>query len=214
LGRPINVSEVDNLGNLGETSCDLNPVLIKIRSGLDAQLGEQVLAHELGHALICGRGVVSNTMSYPPTDGMLSIVLGLGNEIGSCYIDPLADAEAEKRGFKPAQPVDELLRRSTSHSKEEIQEYLKKYGDLAADLTALAIYCTDLRPHSFQISQMEAPISHEPAIMTKLQALRHDLGRPKCFDSSSCFVLTKSLRDAFALQKLVTVKNPTTGVFE
>jgi hypothetical protein len=61
---------------------------------------------------------------------------------------------------------------------------------------------------------MEAPVADEPAIMTKLLALRHDLGKPKCFDSSSCFVLTKRLRDAFALQKLVTVKNPTTGVFE
>jgi len=130
------------------------------------------------------------------------------------YIDPLADAEAEKRGFNPAQVEDELLRKSTSHSKEEIHEYLKKYGDLAADFTALVIYCTDLRPHSFQISEMEGTVSDEPTVMIKLEALRRDLGKPKCFDSSSCFVLTKRLRDGLALQKFVIIKNPATGLFE
>ncbi len=107
LGRPISISETNELGvNNGETYCDLNPVLIKIRSELDANLRQQALAHELGHALICGRGILSVTKSIPSTDGALSIVVtGISSAIGSCYIDPLADAEAKKRGFSPAQLV-------------------------------------------------------------------------------------------------------------
>jgi hypothetical protein len=53
----------------------------------------------------------------------LSIVPAIGAEIGSCYIDPLPDAEAEKRGFTPAETQDECFRSSTSHSKEEIEDF-------------------------------------------------------------------------------------------
>ena len=215
LGRPISINESNELvgAALGQTHCDQNPLLIKIRSGLDAKLRQQVLAHELGHALLCGRGIVSVvTNPIQSTDAAFSIVRGVSAAIGSCYIDPLADAEAEKRGFNPAQLLDELLRKSTSHSKEEFQKFLKEY--FGADSVALAIYCADLRPHSFQISKMEAPVSDEPTVMMRLLALRRDLGKPKCFDSSSCFVLTKRLRDVLSLQTLVIVQNPTTGVFE
>jgi len=61
---------------------------------------------------------------------------------------------------------------------------------------------------------MEAPVSDEQSVMIKLLALRRDLGKPKCFDSSSCFVLTKRLRDGLSMQKFVLVKNPATGAFE
>jgi hypothetical protein len=212
LGRTITITETDDVGsNNGETYCDRDPVLIRVRPGLVEDLRQQVLAHELGHAILCGRGIFSVTVS---TDGPSSIAGSIGARVGSCYIDPLADAEAEKRGFKPAQTVDEILRKSLSHSKKEFRDFLENYKELAVDSITLAIYCTDLRPHSFQISEMEASVSGESDVMTKLQALRRDFGKPKCFDGSSCFVLTKRLRDELALQKLVVVKNPTTGLFE
>jgi hypothetical protein len=212
LGRPVRIIDSNEMGpDNGETFCDQDPVLIKVRFGLSENLRQEVLAHELGHALVCGRGIFSFTHS---SDDPLSIERSLGSGIASCYIDPLADAEAEKRGFKPVQTVDEIRRKSLSHSKEDFREFLKNYKELAVDFITLAIYCTDLRPHSFQISEMEAPVSGEPEVMVKLQALRRGLGKPKCFDSGSCFVLTKRLRDELALQKLVTVKNPTTGLFE
>jgi hypothetical protein len=161
--------------------------------------------------LLCARGIGSFTFLILPAVPTVTVV---GNSIGSCYIDPLADDEAKKRRFDPAQLDDELFRKATCHSKEEFQQFLKENGDLAADSIALAIYCVDLRPHSFQISKMEAPVSDQQAVMIKLLALRRDLGKPKCFDSSSCFVLTKRLRDGLSMQKFVLVKNPATGAFE
>jgi hypothetical protein len=215
LRRPISIIEASEMGaNLGETFCDQNPVLIRIRSGIDTKLSQAVLAHELGHALLCGRGILSSTNSIPPFDGPLSIVPSLGATIGSCYIDPLADAEAEKRGFKTSEVADAFFRRSTSHSRTEIEEFLTKYGELAADFAALAIYCVALRPHSFELSKLEAQVADKPTVLMKLMALKNHLGNQRCVDSGSCFVLTKHLRDELALQKLVTIKNPATGIFE
>ena len=215
LRRPIRIVEASEMGpDLGETFCDQNPVLIKIRSGLSAKLSQAVTAHELGHALICGRGILNTTNSIPPFEGPLSIVPGVGSEIGSCYIDPLADAEAEKRGFNTSEIKDEFFRRSTSHSRTEVEEFLTKYGELAADFAALAIYCAGLRPHSFELSKLEAQVADKPLVLMKLMALKNHLGSPRCLDSDSCFVLTKHLRDELALQKFVTIKNPSRGVFE
>jgi hypothetical protein len=215
LSRPISIIDVNEMGaDMGETFCEQNPVLIRIRSGLDAKLRGAVLAHELGHALLCGQGILSTTNSIPPFDGPRAIVPSLGGLIGSCYIDPLADAEAEKRGFKTSEIEDEFFRRSTSHSKTEIEQFLTNYGELAADFAALAIYCASLRHHSFELSKLEAQVADKPAVIMKLTALKGHLGRPRCIDSASCFVLTKRLRDELALQKLVTIKNPATGAFE
>ncbi len=89
-------------GDMGETYCQYRPVAIRLEAGLSAQLREAVLSHELGHAILCARGVyILDTLTADakqnPNAGLLGAFTGA---MASCYVDPLADAEAEKRGFE------------------------------------------------------------------------------------------------------------------
>lgn len=217
LGRPIKIVDSNETGiDLGQTYCDKNPVLIKLRAGLDPEFRDQVLAHELGHALLCSRGIVvfSVTTDTARARGVSEIASNLGSQISSCYIDPLADAEATQRGFKTDKMADEILRKSQTYTKEQIHEAVNRNGDLSAALPAVVTYCTDLLPHSFPISEMEKIVAGEPSVMTKLQALRRDLGKPQCSDSVSCFELAKRLRDELGLREFVVLINTRTMLFE
>jgi hypothetical protein len=215
LKRSIVITELEDISpNLGLTYCDLNPVVIKITKGIAADLREQVLSHELGHALLCGRNILSVTRSKqrPPFKGT-GLVANIGAVIGSCYIDPLADEEAEKRGFKPSQINDELYRNGKTHTKEDFRASVTRFGEFAADFTALAVYCSQLRPHSVQVADAEQPYAAEPTILSKLKVLRQ-LGEPKCHDSISCHDLTERLRAALKLEDYVEIQNPATSLYE
>jgi len=61
---------------------------------------------------------------------------------------------------------------------------------------------------------MERAFDGEPSVISKLQKLRRDLGKPKCRDAPSCFILTKKLRDEFELRRFVLLRNPKTGIPE
>jgi hypothetical protein len=217
LGRPIRILESDEMGmSNGQTFCDQNPVLIKLRKGLEPGLRDQILAHELGHALLCARGILTHSRNTDTAteEGISGIVGALGSTIGSCYIDPLADAEARRRGFKADKRVEQLLRKVGSHTKEEIHYAVNRFGDLSAELSAIAIYCSELDYQSLPISEIEKVYESEPSVIMKLQALRRDLGRPHCSDGASCFTLTKRLRDEFGLGRLIVIWNSGTSNFE
>jgi len=134
----------------------------------------------------------------------------VGSALGSCYIDPMADKEANERGFDTSVVADDFIRKSNSHTPEEVHAFLARNGELGADFTALALYCIDLRPHE---RKLNPAIYGESLVQTKLRALRA-LGRPSCSDTQSCFVLTKKLRDTLSLQPYVLVRNFSTGRFE
>jgi hypothetical protein len=214
LGRSVKIIEtVEGLGIAnGATYCELDPVLINIRPGLAEELRIEVEAHELGHALLCGRGIKFEIGPAKQIGGVPPILDSLGAAIGSCYIDPLADAEAAQRGFVPSKTVDDIFRKTKTHTKEEIHNSILNNGELAADLTTINIYCIELRPHSFSIEELEKVFEDEPSVLMKLGALKRRLDMPKCSDAASCFYLTIRLRDEFWLGKLILIQNPRTGL--
>ena len=217
LGKRIVITESDKTGIAnGQTFCDQDPIAIVLRSGLLPDLKDQVLAHELGHAILCSRGIAifSYSTEEVGAKGLSEIVGLLGSTIGSCYIDPLADAEAERRGFRPETAVDALLKKTASHTKDEIHEAIARYGELSSALPAIAVYCSELRPHNFSMQEVEKVFADEPSVMSKLQALRKDIGRVRCDDSMSCYALTRRLRDECALGKYLRLSNPSSRVLE
>lgn len=218
LGRPIVILEAGNemLTYTGQTFCDQNPVVIKVRAGLPPEVKGQVLAHELGHALLCARGIFiySRITDKATKNGIIDISGMLSTMIISCYIDPLVDAEAERWGLKTDKLADDLLQRVQTHTKQDAHEWVSQFGELSSAFTAMAIYCADLLPHSFPISDMEKVYEDEPKVIGKLQALRRDLGKPQCNDRVSCYILTQRLRDELGLQSLIVLLNPRTHVFE
>lgn len=216
LGNKIEVVESESTGiNNGETHCDTTATRIVTRAGLPWDLKEQVLAHEIAHALLCSRGIVvfSYSTDFARTSGVEGVSAAIGSAIGSCYIDPLADAEAARRHLRTEKTTEALLQKARSHTKKEIHEAVSM-GELYATLPAVAIYCTDLLPHSFPISEMESLFADEPSVILKLQKLRHDLRQPKCTDARTCFHLAKKLRDDLELRQWIVLKNPETGALE
>lgn len=213
----IEIVESEDIGiSNGQTYCDRSPIRIVIRAGLAPDLKEQVLAHEIGHALLCSRGIVifSYSSDAAKAEGVEGISAALGSAIASCFIDPLADAEASKRGLKTEMTTEALLQKARSHTKEEIHQGVSRFGELSSSLPAIAIYCSDLLPHSFPISDMERVFAGEPSVISRLQELRRVLGKPKCRDAPSCFILAKKLRDEFELRRFVLLRNPKTGTLE
>jgi hypothetical protein len=216
LGNKIEVIESESTGSdNGQTLCDRTSAKILIRRGLPDDLKEQVLAHEIGHALLCARGLggFSYSTDFARATRVEGVSAALGSLIQSCYIDPLADAEAARRHLKTEKTTEAVFEKTRSHTKKEIHESVSK-GELYATVPAVSIYCVDLLPHSFPISEVESIFADEPSVISKLQKLRHDLGKPECSDARTCFTLTKKLRDDLELKQWIVLKNPETGTLE
>src|SRR5436309_4963265 len=85
----------------GSTDCDSDPVLIRIGTNHNPEVQELLLAHELGHVIVCSHNMFRMAALSPSSPVPLKgILTALGVEIGNCYVEPLADAEAERLGFK------------------------------------------------------------------------------------------------------------------
>jgi hypothetical protein len=215
LGIPVRIVETDQTGTaMGQTFCETQEVLIQIQPGLETELHKQVLAHELGHAILCATGIRTYLKPTQRGSALSATILPLIAEIGSCYIDPLADAEAKRRGFSPDVAVSELVRRTKKHTPEEVHTFVATFGDRAIDFSGVALYCTELRPHSFPMRDLSETFSVEPRINEKFQNLKKVLGMPGCSDATSCFLLTKHLRDTLSLQDLILIKNPQSGSYQ
>lgn len=215
LGSHITIVETSETGAaLGETFCEVRPVVIQLQPGLGAFLRESVLSHELGHAFLCASGIriadgLTDQARQSPFVGLLNAFVA---EIASCYIDPLADREASKRGFRPGRASDEFARRSERHTAQEVYSAIAANGDLETRYIALNLYCVGLRLHSFSMKDLEKNLT--PEAVLKFHEYRHILGEPTCHDGQSCFVLTKGLRDEVGLAGLVVIRNPSTMITE
>lgn len=217
LGVPIQIIESSKTGGaLGETFCAKDSVLIVIERGLAEDLRDPVIAHELGHALLCARGIrtVAKLTDQGTLHGSEGLLTGFEAIIASCYIDPLADAEAQRRGFDVAKTVDEFAHRIRGHTAQDFSDSIKEFGNLWIRYFAAGIYCAGLRPHTFQMKVLEQFLASEPSIVIQLDEYRRVLGAPKCNDKLTCFRLTKRLRDEAKVGTYIRIENPVTHSFE
>jgi len=216
LHKSISITESDDLGMAnGQTFCNTNPVQIKIRKSLDPETKQEVLAHELGHAFLCGRGLLIHTITTSETvnEGLADVVGSLGSGIESCYVDPLVDAEMAKRGFKTDKMAEAFVEKTNSHTKLEVHDWISR-GDLYADATAVLLFCSELLYPSVPVEQFEGVFKDEPSVITRVEMLRHDLGKPTCSDTPSCIEAVKRLRDELKLKSYILVWNPKTNKVE
>lgn len=218
LGRKIEVIEtMEGLAAAdGNTSCERNPLRIRIRPGLDPEYRQLVLAHELGHVMLCAQGIMVLGRLANPNGPDQRILGKLGDAIISCYVDPLADAEAERRGFNVVRTADTLFGQSTGGRPAPYDRRLVKNTVLLDDLIATKLYCGDLRKHTYSTEELEKAYASDPASQAKfkLGMLRSKLGKPQCSDNETCSDLTRGLRDYLALGGLILIRNPRTSKFE
>lgn len=198
----------------GLTDCDSDPVLIRIGTNYKPEVRELLLAHELGHVILCGRKMFRMAPLSPSSPTLAQAILtGLSAEIGSCYVDPLADAEAEKHGFK-VRELDALsVEYMTHYPKSEIKSSLDKFSYYARDYSALSIYCMEVRAGR-PLPELERFFAEQPEILERLTNLRNRMGTPTCHDEWSCYAISRQLRDEFYWAKYVLMTNPTTGKVE
>jgi hypothetical protein len=216
IGKPIKVVDANLVvGEGGETNCEQNPVLIKIGSNNSPEFKQLVLAHELGHVMVCSRGfkpwVKIRISTTPPI--IRPIMPVLGGILSSCYIEPLANAEAEKRGFNMNE-LDAMAARDTKiETKSEVHNRVNELAVFTQDLAALGVYCMEVRSKK-ALPEVERRYANEQVVLVKLESLKTRIGTPTCSDVATCYYWTKKLRDEFSWANYVKMQNPTTDVME
>jgi hypothetical protein len=212
IGRSVRVDEMPSTRvELGYTTFD-NPsyVWIQIQAGLPDNLRENVLAHELGHVVLRPRGFSSaGGLTEAGKKRDRTFMMATAEVIANCYQDPLADAEAAKRGFHPEAIGDYIAETVKKETLFDIANK-KKTDDLAFDYEAAFLYCIGLRPHRFHSKELEAQFAIEPAIGEKLRKLKRELGQQGCGNPQNCFEKAKRLRDLAGFSGLIQLRNPTT----
>jgi hypothetical protein len=220
-GKQVVIHLVDQESN-GSSDCR-NPHQIDIymnrRLEQDQEWHDVVLAHELGHAYLCGKGITAPNwestfkahLMFDRVDpNFIRAIMGI---LSSCYQDRLADAEATKRGFDPSVSVDNTATKIIT-PKSVIVESKKTDGPLYSRYLAAAAYCHEKRNHSFNVAQFEEPSTADPDFRPALENLKKNLRGVSCATADSCYEAEKKLRDIGGFKEYVLLINPKTGALE
>lgn len=217
IGKYIHITYVDELGpSAGNSRCVDNPVEIKIDRNFGPKTRELLIAHELGHVMLCSRHIeirITYDPAIPIPSKMKPLSDDLVSQINSCFLDPLANAEAEKRGFAVRHLEKLTMDYLKTIDESDLRQSIETYGEYARDFTVLSIYCFELRANK-RIPEGEAFISKEPDVVRELESLRRNLGTPSCDDKYSCYFISKKLRDQFNWKIFLQMENPITGLRE
>jgi hypothetical protein len=215
IGKPIKVVYYQNAGpEGGQTDCASNPVEIKIRTGFTSELQDLLLAHELGHVIVCSRNIEIVIYTIPTAPPLAKpILVGLSSLIMSCYIDPLANSEAEKRGFNLDKLADSRIKYMGLQSKRGLRAMVNDQGEFSRDFAALSLYCMGILDKKTS-PEMEAAFADELPVLHKLESLKTNMGTPSCTNLLDCYYWTKKLRDQFSWSEYLRMKNPSTEKME
>lgn len=216
LGKSIAIEDGEAGTYLGLTYCDRNPVLIVTEPGMRGDLREAVLAHELGHAFICATGITTDvrlTAAGKAQDGG-GLLSNLTILVGSCYIDPVADATARSHGVDPTLAADSLWATLFAHPTSDWMEASQNLGPFWPKYAAAVLYCGELRKHTRSSAEVENRFGVVPDVLDNLRSYKRTLGMPECHDANECISLTMTLRDTVGLQGMAVVKVPGTNRYQ
>lgn len=197
----------------GLTECKSDQILIALKPTLTEEKRQSSLAHELGHAWWCGKGVTNPHIHVIPGPSMQDAQIA-STPLSSCYLDPLADEEAWKRRLNPSISFQDALSRMSETSPSWVSANSRAGGLLWNRYIALNLYCVERRKHSMSDDQLERPFLGEPEIVRVLHKLKSQLPRSSCFDKRTCYRETLKLRDAAELQQWIHMINPFTNAEE
>lgn len=157
VGRQVDFAPMpSNRVELGYTDFDhTGSVLIEVRDGLPPEVVENVKAHELGHVILLKRRLHAD--AYLSQTGMKrdrTFMVTTVETLVSCYEDPLADAEAKKRGFHPELMNDYVAQKTARVTMFDIEKK-RRIDDLMWNYQAMFLYCFELRPHTFKNTELE-----------------------------------------------------------
>jgi len=217
--KKIVIEEVtDDTHFAGATKCD-DPKVIRIEIGHDitgdARTG--VVAHELGHAITCGKLGVTEWrrpfLAPPPISQEL--LRDARNTVGGCAIEKAADREALKRGFN-LEPRDAMTKANFAKwSTVELQSVYRRNGVIYANVTALQQFCFEYRDASYKNSPLETRIlAAIPGSRQIMVSLRKDVTIHDCKTAIECFTATKQVRNAAGLDRYFLLVNPISGEAE
>jgi hypothetical protein len=145
-------------------------------------------------------------MAKPILDGLSGLLM-------SCYTDPLANAEAAKRGFDIDKLAEPRISYMKMQSKRDLKAVVNNQGEFTQDFAALSFFCMVILEKK-PLPEMEAAFADELPVLRQLDSLKTRIGTPRCSNSSDCYYWTKRLRDQFSWVEYLWMKNPITKKIE
>jgi hypothetical protein len=188
---------------LGRTSYLNNQITIRIRDGLEGELRETALAHELLHAELRTQGYATNYRSFD-NDPFLN---ELSERLIDCVSHQIVYPRMRAAGFKPG-----LMLQPLAANAEHLSGNLNDVG--FQRINGLITFCLSLQVDAATTNKVERAINKvQPAIVEYAHHLRSRFGALPCNDPESCFLQLKKLRDDLGYPQ-VAFGNPKTNLAE
>jgi hypothetical protein len=181
--------------------------VLALRAGMNHDLRENSIAHELTHVVLQGNGFAADI--HTP-DGVSPMMRILGFAITSCVDDAVVDRRMALSGFRPElvnrDSAERLRRNRSMATTPSLKEPIYRDG------SALLIVCFSFRKRyrGDEIESTWAQISSE--IVGRARELAAEIGDITCDNASSCFQKKKHVRDVLGYP--ITFCDPSTGKLE
>jgi hypothetical protein len=199
----------------GITECDdAKTIRIKIGRSLTGDVRTGVIAHELGHALNCGKIAVTRWqrpfIAPPPINSEL--LREARAAVGGCALEKAADGEALRRGFN-LEPRDAATKANFARwTAADLQKVYLLNGPIYANVIALQQFCFEYRDADYKDSTIENQIigsvsGSQPVLI----ALRREVTIHSCKTAKECFEATKQVRHAAGFDHYFLLIDPVTG---
>ena len=187
-------------GFLGLTTYWTQVTVIQIKDGLEGELRENAIAHELFHVELEREGYPAR---FPdegsPADNDLAM------RIVDCINHPMVNKRLRAAGWKP-----ELLLRGTIDSYRSLRATTDDNNPVYQRGIGLQMYCLSVQISPAEMTPVEEALNKiQPKFLSEEFRFRSQLGDLYCGNPDDCWEQVKSLRKAFGSTAHFT--NPKTG---
>ncbi len=197
----------------GRTEFRDDQIVVRIGSGYPPQHEEQIIAHELFHAILFNEGFTATyKFNRGPQVTHARLMNSAVETLNTCLTDVVIDERMASRGFSPellARPIIKLKREQISEAVRQDPLWLR--------YVALYMYCSSLRkgvnPKDLEeiYEEVHATMKH------RLNAIAAHFGELSVDDLDTpqkWLMATKRLRDAASFDGLIFILNRETHRWE
>jgi hypothetical protein len=186
-------------GFLGLTTYAIDVTIIQIKDGLEPNLRENSIVHELFHVELEREG-------YPakfPNEGS-PVMNDLAMKILDCVSHPIVNSR-RSAGWKP-----ELILRGTAEEYKNQKATSNDDNPVYQKGIGLQMYCLSLQISPAEMKAVDEALNNiRPKFLFFESKFRSQLGDLSCNDPDACWKQVENLRKAFGYRVLLT--NPATG---
>jgi len=219
-GKPVSFDTNDpGFGRFGGADCftDPNKIVIHIQSDLTTEQSTAVKGHELGHAMLCARGIsILGTAPISRSFNHYEAIsaMNAANIIASCPQEPVATKLAEGWG------IDSSPRMKGKRDVQERQSkasYLSNYlgtGDLYSKELAVTHFCVVADLPGTKTEKQREILSWVPGTQAIFDSLESEIVMPTDGSMQGYFITSKQIRHVAGLDNYILLQNPSTRQLE